>query len=109
MNKETLYELRSLVALYPYYQTARLLMLQNMYLMHDSAFDDELHRAALYVSDRSLLFEMVEGAHYKIKTAQEIADEKSATSAAQRENTTAGNRTISLIDSYLETAQPLLT
>ena len=69
MNKETLYELRSLVALYPYYQTARLLMLQNMYLMHDSAFDDELHRAALYVSDRSLLFELVEGAHYKIKTA----------------------------------------
>lgn len=106
MNKETLYELRSLVALYPYYQTARLLMLQNMYLMHDSAFDDELHRAALYVSDRSLLFEMVEGAHYKIKTAQEIADEKSAISAAQRDNATAGNRTISLIDSYLETAQP---
>ena len=82
MNKETLYELRSLVALYPYYQTARLLMLQNMYLLHDSAFDDELHRAALYVSDRSLLFELVEGAHYKIKTAQEIADEKSANSAA---------------------------
>ena len=101
MNKETLYELRSLVALYPYYQTARLLMLQNMYLMHDSAFDDELHRAALYVSDRSLLF-----AHYKIKTAQEIADEKSANSAAQRDNATAGNRTISLIDSYLETAKP---
>lgn len=99
MNKETLYELRSLVALYPYYQTARLLMLQNMYLLHDSAFDDELHRAALYVSDRSLLFELVEGAHYKIKTAQEIADEKSA-------NATAGNRTISLIDSYLETAKP---
>ena len=106
MNKETLYELRSLVALYPYYQTARLLMLQNMYLMHDSAFDDELHRAALYVSDRSLLFELVEGAHYKIKTAQELADEKSAISAAQRDNATAGNRTISLIDSYLETAQP---
>ena len=27
MDKETLYDLRSLVALYPYYQTARLLML----------------------------------------------------------------------------------
>ena len=45
MNKETLYELRSLVALYPYYQTARLLMLKNMYLLHDTAFDDELRRA----------------------------------------------------------------
>ena len=47
MNKETLYELRSLVALYPYYQTARLLMLKNMYLLHDTAFDDALRRAAL--------------------------------------------------------------
>ena len=30
MNKETLYDLRSMVALYPYYQTARLLMLQYL-------------------------------------------------------------------------------
>ena len=42
MNKETLYELRNLVALYPYYQTARILMLRNMYLLHDSAFFVEL-------------------------------------------------------------------
>lgn len=35
MDKETLYDLRSLVALYPYYQTARLLMLQNLYVLHD--------------------------------------------------------------------------
>ena len=40
MNKETLYDLRSMVALYPYYQTARLLMLQNLYLLHDSSFDE---------------------------------------------------------------------
>ena len=76
MNKETLYELRSLVALYPYYQTARLLMLKNMYLLHDTAFDDELRRAALYVSDRRLLFDMVEGARYKIKTVAEKAAEE---------------------------------
>ena len=35
MDKETLYDLRSLLALHPYYQTARLLMLQNLYLLHD--------------------------------------------------------------------------
>lgn len=29
MDKETLYDLRSLIALYPYFQTARLLMLQT--------------------------------------------------------------------------------
>ena len=29
MDRDTLYELRSMLALYPYFQTARLLMLQN--------------------------------------------------------------------------------
>ena len=33
MDRDTLYELRSLCALYPYYQTVRLLMLQNLYLL----------------------------------------------------------------------------
>ena len=32
MDRDTLYELRSMLALYPYYQTPRLLMLQNLYL-----------------------------------------------------------------------------
>ena len=33
MNRETLYDLRSLIALYPYYQTARILLLQNLYIL----------------------------------------------------------------------------
>ena len=47
LDRDTLYELRSLLALYPYYQTARLLMLQNLYLLHDLTFDEELRRAAI--------------------------------------------------------------
>ena len=98
LNKETLYELRSLVALYPYYQPARLLMLQNMYLLHDTAFDDELRRAALYISDRRLLFDLVEGARYRIKTAAEVAAEE----AAARKRDSGANRTLSIIDTYLD-------
>ena len=101
MNKETLYELRSLVALYPYYQTARLLMLKNMYLLHDTAFDDELRRAALYISDRRLLFGLVDGARYKIKTAAEIAAEEAAAAEARKHSKDA-NRTLSIIDNYLD-------
>lgn len=101
MNKETLYELRSLVALYPYYQTARLLMLKNMYLLHDTAFDDELRRAALYVSDRRLLFDLVEGARYKIKTVAEKTAEEAA-EAARRKKEVDANRTISIIDNFLD-------
>ena len=67
MNRETLYDLRALLALYPYYQTARLLMLKNLYLLHDSSFDEELRRAAIYITDRKVIFEMVEAAHYQFK------------------------------------------
>ena len=68
MDKETLYDLRSLLALYPYYQTARLLLLQNLYLLHDPTFDEELRRSAVYITDRSVVFNMVEAAHYKLRT-----------------------------------------
>ena len=50
MDRDTLYELRSLIALYPYFQTARLLMLQNLYLLHDPTFDEELRRSAIYIT-----------------------------------------------------------
>ena len=56
MDKETLYDLRSLIALYPYFQTARLLMLQNLYILHDPSFDEELRKAAIYITDRKMIF-----------------------------------------------------
>ena len=96
MSKETLYELRNIVALYPYYQTARILMLKNMYLLHDSAFDDELRRTALYVTDRSMLFQLVESAHYEFKNPNEEATNKIETSN--------DDRTISIIDNFLDSA-----
>ena len=35
LNKDTLYELRTLVTRYPYFQSLRLLYLKNLYLLHD--------------------------------------------------------------------------
>ena len=66
MDKETLYDLRSLLALHPYYQTARILLLQNLYLLHDQSFDEELRKAAVYITDRRVLFNIVEAAHYRL-------------------------------------------
>lgn len=79
--------MRSLIALYPYYQTARLLMLQNLYLLHDPTFDEELRRAAVYITDRRVIFNLVEATHYKLKRPQVKVPE--------------GNRTVSLIDNFL--------
>ncbi len=96
LDRDTLYELRSLLALHPYYQTARLLMLHNLYLLHDPSFDAELRRAALYITDRKVLFNMVEAAHYQLRheTAKPKAEQPSE------------NRTTDLINNFLETIPP---
>ena len=95
MDKETLYDLRSLIALYPYFQTARLLMLQNLYILHDPSFDEELRKAAIYITDRKMIFRLIEAAHYKIKSA--------TTDNSQAKNAPGADRTISLIDNFLDT------
>ena len=94
LDRDTLYELRSYVALYPYFQTARLLMLQNLYLLHDPTFDEELRRAAIYITDRKVIFQQVEAAHYRLNVQKDNADKP----AEKKED----NRTISLIDNFLE-------
>lgn len=93
LDRETLYELRSLVALYPYFQTARLLMLQNLYLLHDPTFDEELRRAAIYITDRRVIFQLVEAAHYRLSKEKK---EKPNNSKEEKD------RTISLIDTFLD-------
>jgi hypothetical protein len=100
MDRDTLYELRSQVALYPYHQTVRLLMLQNLYLLHDPSFDEELRRAAVYITDRRVLFNMVEAAHYQIRPATTA---KSRVSSDVQSPATKSDRTASLIDSFLDT------
>ena len=98
MDKETLYELRSLLALYPYFQTARLLMLQNLYLLHDPTFDEELRRAAIYITDRKVVFNLVEATHYRLSSINQTAQ------GAKQAPATAGqdSRTATLINQFLD-------
>ena len=56
LNQDSLYELRTLVARYPYFQSVRLLYLKNLYLLHDVSFGAELRKAVLYVADKRSLF-----------------------------------------------------
>lgn len=92
LNRETLYELRTLLAQYPYFQTARLLYLKNLYLLHDITFGEELRKSALYITDRFALFSLVEGERYTLKalkTSQVVDDIPGV------------DRTLSLIDAFL--------
>ena len=92
LNRETLYELRTLLARYPYFQTARLLYLKNLYLLHDITFGEELRRAALYMADRRVLFSLVEGERYTWKALEKQQVEEEASGV---------DRTLSLIDAFL--------
>jgi hypothetical protein len=95
MDRDTLYELRSTLALHPYFQTARLLMLQNLYLLHDPSFDEELRRAAVYITDRRGLFNLVEAAHYQLRS-------KTNDNTPQPVYDSQESRTMSLIDTFLD-------
>ena len=95
MDRDTLYELRSILALHPYFQTARMLMLQNLYLLHDPSFDEELRRAAIYVTDRKTIFQMIEAAHYQLR--RQLSNDSNTSS-----KTGSMNRTIDLIDNFLD-------
>ena len=95
LDKDTLYALRGAVAQYPYFQAARLLFLQNLFLLHDPSFGEELRRAALYLPDRKALFKMVEGNNYKIQP-------RPKTSPTDNGRAQTGDRTQSLIDDFIE-------
>ena len=100
LNRETLYELRRMVAEYPYYQPARLLMLKNLYLLHDPAFDEELRRSAIYLTDRRVIFDLVEAAHYRLKKREA---ERTIENVNVNENVNEKDksRTTSLINDFL--------
>ena len=98
LNLESLYELRTLVARYPYFQTARLLYLKNLFLLHDIGFGTELRKSVLYVADRRSLFYLIEGDRYALRRG-----ERSVPSWEEVEAEPGVDRTLFLIDAFLST------
>lgn len=98
LNRDTLYELRMLVARYPYFQSIRLLYLKNLYLLHDLSFGKELRNSVLYIADRRVLFYLIEGDRYIL---QPSVPGKNLVETANQEPGL--DRTLSLIDAFLAT------
>ena len=95
LDKDSLYELRTLVARYPYFQSIRLLYLKNLYLLHDATFGEELRKAVLYIADRRMLFYQIEGDRYAL---QAHPSEDASLSLSEDSGI---DRTLYLIDSFL--------
>ena len=96
LNASTLYELRTAVARYPFFQTLRMLYLKNLYLLHDESFGPELRKSAMFISDRSKLYYLIEGDRFTLKPAK-----NSKPSVLLEEEIPVKDRTLSLIDSFL--------
>ena len=90
LNRDTLYELRLLVRKYPFFDVARLLMLKNLFLLHDIEFGKEMRRAALYLKSRRPLFEIMSGYGEAVSGDDSTED-------------VPVDRTMALIDAFLDT------
>ena len=90
LNRDTLYELRLMVGKHPYFDVARLLMLENLYLLHDIEFGKEMRKAAIYLKSRWPIFELMAG----YGTAPTIDEAPSDIPV---------DRTMALIDAFLGT------
>ncbi len=91
LNQTTVDFLRKLLLRYPYYQTLRLLLLENLYKIHDTQFNEELRHSSPLLADRSVLFQLVEGDNYEIEPQ----------ASEEAEKAQPGDRTLLLIDEYL--------
>ncbi len=64
LDENSLLELRQMIDLYPYFQTARMLYLKNLALLNKEAFAQELEKMSVFVLDRKRLFTVIEGEKY---------------------------------------------
>ena len=92
LDRSTLFKLRVTVGKYPCFDAARLLLLKNLYILHDIEFGKEMRRAALYLKDRRVLFDLM----------REYGNPVATTAEQSAEETTV-DRTMELIDAFLDT------
>lgn len=98
LDRSTLYMLRTIVARYPFFQTARLLMLNNLYLLQDPDFGRELRSSILYIADRRALCRLLNGLEQSRNIS--VVDE-----LPENDLEPTVDRTLALIDAFLG-AQP---
>ena len=94
LSEDSLRELREMLVRYPYFQTARLLYLKNLFALGDASFKSELQKSALYIADLSVLFYFIE----KERLAVRQHAEEHPKDAGEASRT---DRTLDLIDRFL--------
>ena len=97
MDTQSISNLQELVRKYPYYHTARILLLLALYRQHSPAFDKELRKSASLIPSRTALFNQIERRNY-------LADEERRKHNPDDEEQDK-DKTEELIDSFLSNLQ----
>ena len=99
LNKDTLYRASYFCwSVIPIFSRFGCCYLKNLYLLHDVTFGAELRKAVLYVADRRVLFYLIEGDRYRLKSQK-----SPLLSSKVPEEEPNVDRTLSLIDAFLAT------
>ncbi len=95
LNRDTLYELRNLLARYPYFQSLRLLYLKNLYILHDISFGARTAESGSVHSRRRKLFQLIEGDRFAVQSRKK---QDNPTEVLKDEPSV--DRTLALIDAF---------
>lgn len=91
LNEQTLKELENLVNRYPFFHTARMLYVINLFMLHKPELSTQLTKASILIPDRTVLFNAIEGDNYQLEKVNK-------TNGEGKEQ----HDTIQLIDQFLE-------
>ena len=97
MDSQSISNLQELVHRFPYYHTARILLLQALFKQHSPAFDKELRRSSSLIPNRTTLFNQIERRNY-------LADEERRKHDSDDEDQKA-DKTDEVINSFLSKSQ----
>ncbi|NLZ95136.1 MAG: hypothetical protein GX921_04835, partial [Bacteroidales bacterium] len=92
LSDESLPQLKQIAEKYPYFQTAKLMLLKNMQVTKDSAFTSELKKVAITCCDRRKLFYYLNDDRYARFFLKKVVEEEPD-----------HDRTEILLDTFLET------
>ena len=72
LNKSSLPELRQIIDDYPYFHAARMLYLKNLAVIQDVRLDKELKKMSVFIPDRRLLYQLMNGQPPVVHTNTEL-------------------------------------
>ena len=75
LNDESLHQLKQITEKYPYFQTAKLMLLKNMQETNNSEFTSELKKVAITCCDRRKLFYYLNDDRYERFFPKKVAEE----------------------------------